>query len=234
MSSALRAAKRVLQPVPGRQFPGATPLPVGGRRQGLTYPDAGLVDDGAPSGAIVLNVPLKELGGGPGTLTVPDDASGGSAGDGLEREGQGGSRWKHTAALRLIWQTSDWVRGRHCRVPGKTGSNNQGFLALSGTESSRCQAEKQRSWFQVWALWEPRGANGTSPDCSIAGAVLTRQRGSPTAPPARPPHRRPPRGRSAARRYRAPGSPRGGRESPRCHPRRPGFRPARPSSPRRR
>jgi hypothetical protein len=151
MSSALRAAKRVLQPVPGRQFPGATPLPVGGRRQGLTYPDAGLVDDGAPSGAIVLNVPLKELGGGPGTLTVPDDASGGSAGDGLEREGQGGSRWKHTAALRLIWQTSDWVRGRHCRVPGKTGSNNQGFLALSGTESSRCQAEKQRSWFQVWA-----------------------------------------------------------------------------------
>ena len=94
MSSALRAAKRVLRPVPGRQFPGATPLPVGGRRQGLTYPDAGLVDDGAPSGAIVLNVPLKELGGGPGTLTVPDDASGGSAGDGLRgkaRAAVGGS-----------------------------------------------------------------------------------------------------------------------------------------------
>src|SRR5215203_3021692 len=59
--------------------------------------------------------------------------------------------WEHTAALSLVWQTNDWVRGRHCRVHGKTGSDNQGFLALSGTGFSRSQAENQRSGFRVWA-----------------------------------------------------------------------------------
>jgi hypothetical protein len=38
--------------------------------------------------------------------------------------------------------------GRHCRVLGKTGTHNHGFLALSGTELSRGQAEKERIWFR--------------------------------------------------------------------------------------
>jgi hypothetical protein len=37
--------------------------------------------------------------------------------------------------------------GRHCRVLAKTGTDNHGFLALSGTELSRGQAEKERIWF---------------------------------------------------------------------------------------
>jgi hypothetical protein len=64
------------------------------------------------------------------------------------------NRWSLTAPLSLVWQTGDWVRGRHCRVLGKTGSANQGFFALSGTGFSRGQAEKPRSWFRVWACCE--------------------------------------------------------------------------------
>jgi hypothetical protein len=44
-----------------------------------------------------------------------------------------------------------WGSGRHCRVLGKPGSDNQGLLALSGTEFSRGQPENQRSWSREWA-----------------------------------------------------------------------------------
>ena len=121
-------------------------MPVGGQWQDLTEPDAGLVDDGAPRGAIVRCLPtqvhVEERSGGPKTFTVPDEA-----GD--------GSRWEPTAALRLVWQTSDWVGGRHGRVRGNTDSDNQGFCAVSGIECSHGLAEQQRSWGRVWALLEP-------------------------------------------------------------------------------
>jgi hypothetical protein len=55
------------------------------------------------------------------------------------------NRWSHTAALRLVWKTDDWVRGRHCRVLGKSGSDNPRLLALFGTEFSRGQAENREA-----------------------------------------------------------------------------------------
>jgi hypothetical protein len=73
------------------------------------------------------------------------------------------SRGHHQVVERVVAQRHSQSRlqdersvsGRHCRVLGKTGSDNQGSLALSRTEFSRGQAEKQRSWFRVWALQEP-------------------------------------------------------------------------------
>ena len=33
----------------------------------------------------------------------------------------------------------------------ENGADNSGIVALSGTDFRRCQAEKQRGWFRVWA-----------------------------------------------------------------------------------
>jgi hypothetical protein len=62
--------------------------------EGLTQPDAGLVDDRVLGGAIARGVPLRlwELSGGPGTFAVPDHAGDGGAGNLREAEGEGGGR----------------------------------------------------------------------------------------------------------------------------------------------
>src|SRR5215207_8411184 len=42
-----------------------------------------------------------------------------------------------------------------CRVIGKSGSDNPGKSALSGTNTLRCHAKNRDDWFRVWALQEP-------------------------------------------------------------------------------
>ena len=44
----------------------------------------------------------------------------------------------------------------------KSGADNGGNGALSGTCIRRCQAEKGEGWFRIWALSEPRIALTTN------------------------------------------------------------------------
>ena len=44
---------------------------------------------------------------------------------------------------------------RQFRGIGKSGSDNPGKSALSGTSILRCHAKNRDEWFRVWALWEP-------------------------------------------------------------------------------
>lgn len=43
---------------------------------------------------------------------------------------------------------------------GKSGSDNPGKIALSGTGILHNEAENQGSWFRVWASQEPEGLTG--------------------------------------------------------------------------
>ena len=75
MPSAVRAAERAFSPMPWA-VASSRRCRSGTRGERLTQPDAGLGDDGAPTGAIGCGLPLhvrvEECGGGPGTLAVED------------------------------------------------------------------------------------------------------------------------------------------------------------------
>src|SRR4051812_41796844 len=75
------------------------------------------------------------------------------------------------------------TREAQSSIVGKTGSDNQGFLALSGTEFSRGQAEKQRCWFRVWAsLLKKSRLPVLGPIRSTRGGPCRRYRPSAAAP----------------------------------------------------
>src|SRR5215204_4669101 len=67
----------------------------------------------------------------------------------------------------LVCHTSCRDGNRATRVLSKSGSDNSGKVALSGTESPRYHAGKQGGWFRVWASLLKKAA-GVSTQARIA------------------------------------------------------------------